>query len=533
MKIALFILSLALIAGSWPTSAAQETPDHIQSFEFSAPSLTTTKFRIVEPNPVVNEGRRVVLRLTDDEDRPIPGATWSSGSPDIARVDPETGLVRGLKRGFATITAQVGDERVSTFVVVAQVRQGPGITIPGDSKVDRNGHLFISDPLENVVLRATNVLTAPPVVFAGRRNIPGLRDGSAAQALFAGPTAIALDQRDSGGMFLADTLNHRIRRIGFDNEVETVLGGGDPGVTTFQGGAGLPFEAVRFNSPRGLATDAAGHLFIADTDNHAVYYADLAARRVHLLAGLPGESGDGDGPGKSARFARPAGIALSRDGSVLAVADQDNDRVRLLELYPTDDGTLTCQVSTVGKIESVRGFGLLPPTTFIPSGPAYEFPRPQSVSFDAAGNLIVTDRTGVRLVTRPAGRLPALVNVAQPNETFQRPACVTTSGNLTYVLDATFDPTRGLTVISVGAPKIREVAAEDGRLAPGDTVLVAGKNFGPETVVLVDDQLVFSAEPMSATRLRFSLPPDLKAGDHRLRLQTRGGEAETTIRVVP
>src|SRR5437773_9077676 len=74
-----------------------------------------------DPNPVVNEGRQLQLSVVDANGQAVSGVTFESGSPEIARVDAQTGMVTGVERGFATITARRGNDTVSCFVAVARV----------------------------------------------------------------------------------------------------------------------------------------------------------------------------------------------------------------------------------------------------------------------------------------------------------------------------------------------------------------------------------------------------------------------------
>ncbi|MFY9222647.1 MAG: Ig-like domain-containing protein [Blastocatellia bacterium] len=119
-------------------------------------------FRIKQRNPVVNEGNRIVLTTVDSSgNNANEGTIWQSGSPDIAQVNPTTGEVSGIKSGFATITAQRGDATSSVFIAVAKIKKVKGAKVPGDTKLDSQGGVYISNPLQNVILRADDALIAP------------------------------------------------------------------------------------------------------------------------------------------------------------------------------------------------------------------------------------------------------------------------------------------------------------------------------------------------------------------------------------
>src|SRR5688572_10707782 len=114
-----------------------------------APLQTSSSLRIVgadgRPNPVVNENNQLKLTVLDASARPVnDGLTFSSGSPEIASVDAQTGMVSGRSRGFATITVKRGNESVSSFVVVTRVEGGSGVRVPGSTERDMGGRIYIS-----------------------------------------------------------------------------------------------------------------------------------------------------------------------------------------------------------------------------------------------------------------------------------------------------------------------------------------------------------------------------------------------------
>lgn len=106
--------------------------------------------------------------------------------------------------------------------------------------------------------------------------IASFADGAAANARFNNPQGVAIDAQ--GAIYVADTGNHRIRRIAPDGAVTTVAGNGTAG---FQNGLGA---AAQFNAPRGVAIDTLGNLYVADTGNHAVRLHHACADRPHARA---------------------------------------------------------------------------------------------------------------------------------------------------------------------------------------------------------------------------------------------------------
>ena len=154
----------------------------------------------------------------------------------------------------------------------------------------------------------------------------GARDGAAAQAQFADPYGLALDPH--GTLYVSDGGdNDRIRALRPDGTVTTLAGGAEG----FRDGQGA---AARFDTPSGLALDATGNLYVADTGNHAIRKVTPDGL-VTTLAGT-GAPGWRDGPGAQAQFDGPMGVAVDAAGRVI-VADAYNDRIRAI----APDGTVS------------------------------------------------------------------------------------------------------------------------------------------------------------------------------------------------
>ena len=143
---------------------------------------------------------------------------------------------------------------------------------------------------------------------------------------------------DSGGnVYVADTGSHTIRKITLAGVVTTFAGkAGTPGATD---GAG---SLARFNVPTALAVDTIGNVYVADNGNHTIRKI-TSAGAVTTLAGTTGVSGNTDGPGSSAQFSYPQGIAVDGKG----------------DLFISDAGTTIRKITAAGVVTVLAGLGLV------------------------------------------------------------------------------------------------------------------------------------------------------------------------------
>ena len=131
------------------------------------------------------------------------------------------------------------------------------------------------------------------------------RDGPGDRARFFEPRGIALDQ--NGNILVADSLNHRIRRVSPDGEVSTVAGG----ELGYRDG---PASQALFNMPMGIATDMGGNIFVADTGNHCIRKISPQGQVTTIAGGVT--RGFQDGIGMEAQLTAPIGLAVKEDGSI-------------------------------------------------------------------------------------------------------------------------------------------------------------------------------------------------------------------------
>lgn len=229
----------------------------------------------------------------------------------------------------------------------------------------------------------------------GMINKQGWEDGEQAQVQFDQPTGLAADKK--GNLYVADAGNHIIRKIDGTGKVTTVAGDGIPGWK--DGAAGT----ARFHTPRAIAVADDGAIYVADSLNHVIRRIDakgmvttLTARSSRIVEYSPGAvtvAGDfKDGSLTDAMFNEPSGIALMRDGK-LAVADTGNQRIRLIDLKQES-------VSTIAGSSSTAGYTLpgVQRAMYAPGG--YRDGAAANSIFNSPTGIAITDENGIVVADR-------------------------------------------------------------------------------------------------------------------------------------
>jgi sugar lactone lactonase YvrE len=262
------------------------------------------------------------------------------------------------------------------------------------------------DPFADVSQTATQKYTQQADLSGTVRY---LINGSAVQKRFGGdggparharlnfPTAVAVD--GEGNLFIADTMNHRVRRVdATTGKIFTLAGTGQ---ARFSGDGG-PADQAALNEPAALALDGR-RLLIADQSNHRVRVVDLATGQIATFAGTGSAGYEGDGlPAEKASLSGPSGLVVY-DG-VLYVADTFNGRIRAIDL---STGLITTAVGDGGE------YRFQSPD----EPPSMSLSRPSGLTFDAQGWLYVTDSDShlVRCWNRERGTIVRVAGCGVPS----------------------------------------------------------------------------------------------------------------------
>jgi sugar lactone lactonase YvrE len=191
--------------------------------------------------------------------------------------------------------------------------------VPAAVAVDGNGNLYIADGQNGVIRKVTTDGISHTIAGIGASGYSG-DGGPATSAQLNGPAAIAVDF--SGNVFIADTGNNRIRKISPAGIITTIAGGPTAGFA----GDGLPSSNSLLNLPQSLALDSFGNLYVADTLNNRI--RKISAGRISSTAAGTGSNVYGDGgPATSAILNHPEAVAVDAAGNVL-IADTYDFRIR-------------------------------------------------------------------------------------------------------------------------------------------------------------------------------------------------------------
>ena len=207
---------------------------------------------------------------------------------------------------------------------------------------DSAANVYVADKVNNTIRKITPAGAVS--TLAGTAGVSGHADGIGAQASFSGPVGVANDSE--GNVYVADYGNNTIRKI-------TPNGA----VTTFAGTAGVAGNAdgvganASFTSPYAIATDSAGNVFVAEMPSHTIRKITPAGV-VTTLAGKAGEPGRANGIGADASFTFPRGVATDKAGNVY-VADYGNDTIRKV----TPNGVVTTIAGKAGESAEYDGIG--------------------------------------------------------------------------------------------------------------------------------------------------------------------------------
>ncbi len=411
------------------------------------------------------------LFISDD----IPGDDFDPDAVRVRKVTPDGIIATVAGIGAPGLSPDTGDGGPATSAQFA---------VSGSLAVDTAGNLYISDYLRIRKVSPDGIVTT----FAGNGSLGYSGDGGPAvnaqlNATFYGP-ALAADS--AGNVYLADTGNHRIRKIAPDGIITTTAG--DGGDCCFSGDGGSAIDAQLY-TPAGVAVGSDGTVFIADTFNNRIRQIDSSGVITTIAGtGQPWpESGDG-GQGTSAAVNWPTGIKLDGSGN-LYIAEAGNMRVRKL--------------SRNGVITTVVGNGIPGYSGDSGSATNAQLSWPKDIAFDGQGNLYVADtaNNAIRMVS-PAGVITTIAGTGQSGFSGDGGAAIAATMNLPSGLAV--DGGGNLFIADTNNFRIRKITAA------GLITTVAGNGIQGRSG---DNSPAIAAQLTSPTGLAFDQAGNLFIGD--------------------
>ena len=252
---------------------------------------------------------------------------------------------------------------------------------PASIEVDDINNVFVADIFNN---RIRKIDSSGIVTTYSGSGIAGLKDGPGTTATFNLPHGVGVDS--SGIVYVADWVNHSIRQIDTDGNVNTYAGIGTEGSLNGQR------DIASFKNPHNLTIDASGNIYIADCYNHLVRKIDLSGN-VTTVAGTAGVSGAINANGTSASFNCPSDLEIDAFGNIY-VSDHFNNLIRKIDVSK--------EVTTfAGSGEGGSNDGV---------GTQAQFNGPLGLALDSLGNLIVADyHTNLIRTIDPLGTVKTLI----------------------------------------------------------------------------------------------------------------------------
>ncbi|MFN3587967.1 MAG: hypothetical protein ACK4UP_01210, partial [Spirosomataceae bacterium] len=292
---------------------------------------------------------------------------------------------------------------------------------------------------QTFVLEVGNRVVGTPTVSTLAGGAEGFADGVGTAAQFNLPSGVAMDTQ--GNIYVADQLNHRIRKITPAGVVTTIAGSGTAG---FADGVGTN---AQFSRPFGITLDTQGNVYVADRGNQCIRKITPAGV-VTTIAGST--RGFADGTGAAARFDEPVGVTTDPDGNVY-VADRLNHRIRKI----TPAGVVTTIAGSTAGFADGTGINA-------------QFSSPNGVTTDAQGNIYVSERDNhrIRKIT-PAG---VVTTIAGSTEGFADG--VSTSAQFNIPFGMTLDTQGNIYVADYNNHRVRKITSA------GEVTTVAGSTLG-------------------------------------------------------
>ncbi len=355
-------------------------------------------------------------------------------------------IVLLLTMALAAAAAPIGPASAAGEAISTVAGPEAQLSHPGAVVLDRNGNTYIADTNNHRIRKlsadGTTITTIAGTGTEGSSN----GNGSPTSTQLRYPSGLAVDQ--AGNVYIADTLNHRIRKLSADGTTITTIAG--TGTEGSSNGNGSP-TTVQLSRPNGLALDAAGNLYIADTNNHRIRKLSADGTTITTIAGTTTHgNADGNGIPTNVQLNFPHSVAVDAAGNVY-FADTFNHRVRKLNAAGT-------------AVTTIIGTGNEGRTLSSPTQTRLRYPW--GVAVDRFGNVFVSDTVNHRILRLDdSGSLLSVI--ADSGASLQSPR------GIHVVDDGPNNPGR-LFIADTSNHRIRELPLPNERVLLGDYANASG-----------------------------------------------------------
>ena len=320
----------------------------------------------------VDASSNIISTFAGSGDRGFSGDGGAATSS--AMLLPQGVAVDGSGNVYIADTGNSRIRKVDSAGIISTILAAPAIYYPSSVAVDGSDNVYVA---EFSRVRKMDAATNDVSTLAAAGNFGIGSDGGAATSTqLAFPSGVALDGQ--GNVYIADQASHRIRKVDRSGNISTFAGTG--GASGFAGDGGAATSSL-LNTPRAVAVDGSGNVYIADTSNNRIRKVDTSGT-ISTIAGIGGWGVTGDGgAATSAPLATPQGVAV--DGSGNVYISDINDRIR--------------KVDTAGIISAFAGTGIHGFGGDGVAATSTPLASPHEVAVDGSGNVYIADTDNNRI----------------------------------------------------------------------------------------------------------------------------------------
>lgn len=455
----------------------------------------------------------------------------------------------GLSQTAYTISTVAGGNPLITGIGDNGLAVNCFLNAPGGVTADAAGNLYVADTGDQLV-RKINAGTGIITTVAGTNGQPGFSGdgGPARSAKLHSPSGLVVDK--AGNLYISDTLNNRVRKVDLNGNISTVAGSS---VTLPAGvGDGGPATSANLNTPKGLAVDSSGNLYIADFGNYRVRKVDTSGN-ITTVAGngfnVQTFGSFGEGGQATAAPLAPYNLALDSAGNIFIADSQDN----IVRKVTVSTGIITTPAGNSYAAYAGDGGSAL----------MASLNTPQGIAVDSAGNLFIADTANqvIRMVT--AGGTISTIAGMQGSQgsagdgglalsaTLTDPSAVFLTSAGLYIADTSptgyqdgrirlLSPALPAPTVSSGG--VVPIFSSATTVQPGSWISIYGTNFASTTSVwagdfpqslggvsVTIDSLPAYISVVTPTQINVQVPDDTKTGAVPVTVTTVSGMATSSV----